>query len=36
MVKYERYYPDGTTIELELTEILTEKEFDELKEKASR
>ena len=36
MVKYERYYPDGTTIELELAEILTEKEFDELKEKASR
>lgn len=36
MVKYQRYQPDGTTIELELTEILTEKEFDELKEKASR
>ncbi|WP_430413186.1 hypothetical protein [Kordia sp.] len=36
MVKYQRYHPDGATIELELTEILTEKEFDELKEKASR
>ncbi|CAM1349729.1 hypothetical protein [Tenacibaculum crassostreae] len=36
MVKYQRYHPNGTTIELELTEILTEKEFDELKEKASR
>ena len=36
MVKYKRYHPDGTTIVLELTEILTDKEFDDLKEKASR
>ena len=36
MVKYQRYHPDGTTIELELTEILAEKEFKKLIEKASR
>ena len=36
MVKYQRYHPDGTTIELELTEILAEKKFEELKEKANR
>lgn len=36
MVKYLRYHPDGTIIELELTDTLTETEFDKLKEKASR
>ena len=36
MVKYQRYHPNGTTIELELNEILTEKEFEKLIEKASR
>lgn len=36
MVKYQRYYPNGTTIELELEKIISEKEFDELIEKASR
>ena len=36
MVKYQRYHPNGTTIELELNEILTEKEFDKLVENASR
>jgi len=30
MVKYQRYLPNGKTIELELNEILTEKEFDKL------
>ncbi|WP_158850480.1 hypothetical protein [Algibacter sp. L1A34] len=36
MVKYQRYHPDGTTVELELTKILTENEFKNLIKKASR
>lgn len=30
MVKYQRYHPDGTTIELELEQILPEAEFEKL------
>ena len=33
MVEYRRYYPNGTIIELELTEILTEIEFEKLNSK---
>lgn len=36
MVKYQRYHPDGTTIELELKDILTEKEFHNISKKNSR
>lgn len=36
MVKYQRYFPNGLAIELELSELLTEKEFEELIKKASR
>lgn len=36
MVKYQRYHPDGTTIELQLDGILSEKEFEQLRGKASR
>ena len=36
MVKYQRYHPDGTVIELELDEILSEREFAKLSGKASR
>ncbi len=30
MVKYQRYHPDGTTIELELEQILSKAEFEQL------
>jgi len=33
MVKYERYLPDGTIVELELSQILSEEEFENLKNK---
>ena len=36
MVKYQRYHPDGTKVELELDGILTEQEFEKLGGKASR
>jgi len=32
MVKYERFYPDGTSVQLELEQVLSEDEFDKLKE----
>ncbi len=34
MIKYERYHPDGTTIELELRELLTLKQFEKLIKKS--
>ncbi len=34
MVKYERHLPNGTTVELELAGILTDKAFEKLMEKA--
>jgi hypothetical protein len=36
MVKYQRYHPDGTIIELELNDILSEKEFHNISKKVSR
>lgn len=36
MVKYQRYLPNETTIELELHQILSEKEFNNLMKKANR
>lgn len=36
MIKYQRYHPDGTKVELELDRILTQQEFEKLGGKASR
>ena len=36
MVKYQRYHPDGTKIELELDIVLSEQEFEKVSGKASR
>lgn len=36
MVKYQRYHPNGNTIELELMGTLTEEDFDKLIKKTSR